>query len=182
MYKNCKTDASAKRQRQLELALQNKMRNCRFDNISVSDLCDSQSIPRKAFYRYFSSKDSALLALIDHTIIEFYQEGYHYTTATEELEQFFMFWYHHRELLDALQHSQLGGLLVERAMAMAQREKMMPRRLLNLPVDIQNMAMTFSVCGLMSIVFQWHRQGCLLSAQEMTRIAVTMLTQPLLEV
>ena len=38
-----------------------------FEEISVSDLCERMGIPRKSFYRYFSSKDGALMALLDHT-------------------------------------------------------------------------------------------------------------------
>ena len=41
------------------------------EEISVSDLCDRLNIPRKSFYRYFSSKDGALFALLDHTLMEF---------------------------------------------------------------------------------------------------------------
>jgi len=44
-----------------------------YEDISVSDLCDHLQIPRKAFYRYFTSKDGALYALIDHTLASFFQ-------------------------------------------------------------------------------------------------------------
>ena len=71
MYKLCKTEQSAQRQRELERGLLNAMSTHQYEEISVSDLCDQMEIPRKSFYRYFSSKDGALHALIDHTLLEF---------------------------------------------------------------------------------------------------------------
>lgn len=41
------------------------MKYKQFEEISVSDLCDRLHIPRKSFYRYFSSKEGALHALLD---------------------------------------------------------------------------------------------------------------------
>ena len=70
MYKLCKTEQSAQRQRQLEEGLLTAMRTKRYEESSISDLCDQMGIPRKSFYRYFSGKDGALHALIDHTLME----------------------------------------------------------------------------------------------------------------
>ena len=75
MYKFCKTEQSVQRQRELEQGLLTMMEHQRFEEISVSDLCDRLNIPRKSFYRYFSSKDGALFALLDHTLMEFYDTG-----------------------------------------------------------------------------------------------------------
>lgn len=38
---------------------------------TIMELCSWLDIPRKAFYRYFSSKEGALYALIDHTLMDF---------------------------------------------------------------------------------------------------------------
>ena len=63
MYKLCRTEQSAQRQRQLEQGLLLAMKTKRYEEITISDLCDQMGIPRKSFYRYFSSKDGALHAL-----------------------------------------------------------------------------------------------------------------------
>ena len=62
MYKMCKTEQSAQRQHLLEQGLLKAMLTHHYDEISVSDLCQSIGIPRKSFYRYFSGKDGALHA------------------------------------------------------------------------------------------------------------------------
>lgn len=183
MYKLCKTEQSTARQRQLEQGLLKLLLRRRYEDISVSDLCSELGLPRKSFYRYFSSKDGALYALLDHTMMAYYEEGFSHPDGIDQLAdlgQFFVFWYAHRDLIEALDRSQLSGLLVERATALVQREKLMPSALLNMPVDVQSVSMAFAVCGLLSMVIQWHKQGYNISAGDMTRIAKEMLTRPLI--
>lgn len=184
MYKLCKTEQSAARQREMELALSEMMNQQRYEDITVSELCSHMGIPRKAFYRYFSSKDGALFALLDHTMLDFYAGGFRSPaagTAMGDLDLFFLFWYEHRELLDALKRSGLSGILVERATALAQRERLMPDRIRSWTVSQQELALSFALCGLMAMILQWHEKGYPVSPKEMTRIATAMLTKPLIE-
>ena len=51
MYKLCKTEQSAQRQRELEYGLLDAMLVKNYEDISISDLCDHLQIPRKSFYR-----------------------------------------------------------------------------------------------------------------------------------
>lgn len=184
MYKLCRTEQSAMRQRQLEQGLLQAMCKQRYEDISISDLCDEMGIPRKSFYRYFSNKDGALFALLDHTLMEFTQtpavsENARKSRAIGDLEQFFMFWYEQRKLLDALTRSRLSGLLVERATSHALHERMMPAYLLKMDEKSQRMALTFAVCGLLSIVMMWHQDGFAESPEHMAKQATKMLARPL---
>ena len=117
MYKLCKTEQSAARQRQLEEGLLLTMAAMRYEDITVSDLCERIGVPRKTFYRYFDSKDGALHALLDHTLMQY--EGFNAVylsgearTLQRELEQFFQFWVLHKDLLDALDKSDISGMLI----------------------------------------------------------------------
>lgn len=183
MYKDCKTEQSAARQRELEQGLLRMMKKHRYEDISVSDLCTEMGIPRKSFYRYFSSKDGALFALLDHTMMEFYEGGFRTPqggTQLGDLDQYFVFWYEHKALLDALERSQLSGILVERATNLAQRERLMPGYVRSWSPELQQIALSFSVCGLLSMVIQWHHQGFRTSPKEMSEIAKTILCRPLI--
>ena len=185
MYKQCKTEQSAQRQRQLELGLMQTMLTQRYEDISVSDLCDHLQIPRKSFYRYFSSKDGCLYALLDHSMMEFFESGVSTIglipgTPLGDLDRYFVFWKEHRQLLDALQRNSLGGILVERANRFALHEGHLPRQFKTLPPDIQGLAMAFSLCGLMSMILQWHRDGFRVTPDEMTKLAQEILTRPIL--
>lgn len=184
MYKYCKTDQSAQRQRELEQGLLAMMEHHRFEEISVSDLCDRLNIPRKSFYRYFSSKDGALFALLDHTLMEFYDtgsiEGLRGGTPVGDLERLFRFWKSHRNLIDAMQRSNLGGMLVERAVSLAKQEQLMPGYVKEWEDIMKDVAMSFAVCGLMSMVLQWHNEGYRIPTEQMAKAAVTMLSRPLI--
>lgn len=187
MYKLCKTEQSAARQRQLEQGLLQIMQTQQYEDISISDLCDRLGIPRKSFYRYFSSKDGALMALIDHTLMEFEQsmpisKKVRSGTAIGDLERYFVFWYERKDLLTALQRSRLSGMLVERSTNHALHERLMPAYLRSQPNQIQEMALTFAVCGLLSMVIQWHSNGYRESPSDMAKAATLMLTRPLIPV
>ena len=185
MYKLCKTEQSARRQRELEQGLLAAMSTRQYEEITVSDLCDQMNIPRKSFYRYFSGKDGALHALIDHTLLEF--EGFSSVSGTGEkrthqtdLEHFFRFWKERRALLDALARSGISGTLVLRSIDHAMSDVGMPMRFLPQQERLaREHATMFGVCGLMSMVLNWHNNGFLLSESQMASIAVELLTKPL---
>ena len=185
MYKMCKTEQSAARQRQLEEGLLYAMGSHHYDEISVSDLCDRLEIPRKSFYRYFSGKDGALHALIDHTLLEY--ESFQVNSRKQEkrsyqgeLERFFLFWKEQKMLLDALERSNLSGVLVLRSIEHAMSDDGTPNRFLQQDLKVsREYTARFAVCGLMSMVLQWHHEGYLVPTYQMAAIAVQMLTQPL---
>lgn len=184
MYKLCKSEQTAMRQRQLEKGLLQAMLTQRYEDISISDLCQQLNIPRKSFYRYFSSKDGALFALLDHTLLEFDMTPANVNTqkgsAIGDLQRYFVFWHRQKDLLDALMRSSLSGLLVERSTSMAVKERMMPEYMKEMAPDRQGIALSFAVCGLISMVLQWHHRGYPESPAEMAQIATSLLTQPLI--
>ena len=185
MYKMCKTAQSAQRQRELELGLLEAMKNDRYEDISISELCSGMGIPRKTFYRYFDSKDGALYGLIDHTLLDY--EGFNFVylksgkrTLQRELEQFFRFWLERRDLLDVLRGSGLSGILIERAISFALSDAVMPRRFL--PEDTEQMQKhitMFGVCGLLSMVLSWHEGGFWEAPEELSVVAARLLGKPL---
>jgi len=184
MYKLCKTEQSAARQRELEQSLIVLMNACRYEEITVSDFCAYAGIPRKAFYRYFSSKDGALYALLDHTMLEY--EAYEMLYAPgeqrsvlRELEGFFLFWKEHKPLLDALEHSGLSGILMERAISYAAKHPLLNQMLLDEDPKTRDHILRFCICGMMIMMVNWHHEGFRESTQEMAQIALRLVSQPL---
>lgn len=183
MYKLCKTEQSAQRQRQLEEGLLTAMLNQRYEDISISDLCDQMGVPRKSFYRYFTSKDGALHALLDHRLMEYEtQAGIKKAGKNEyflDLPWFFEFWKTQKPLLDALNRSGLSGVLVNRAIQNSVDAQIFEFRSQHGTKGQQVLATSFVVCGLMTMVIQWHDEGYQRSAQEMAEMTHKLLTQPL---
>lgn len=187
MYKLCKTEQSARRQRDLEEGLLAAMKLRRYEEITISDLCEQMQIPRKSFYRYFSSKDGALHALLDHTLLEFQQITGIFTDATgydhsqQSLERYFEFWLERRPLLDALEKSKLSGLLVQRAITQALSEHTMPVQSIPAELrDVRPQAISFAICGLMSMVLSWHHEGYGRTPREMAAIAAKVMATPMI--
>ena len=65
MYKQCNSEVTARRQRNLENCLLELMQTIAYEKIAVGDICAAANVPRGMFYRYFDSKKDALDALID---------------------------------------------------------------------------------------------------------------------
>lgn len=182
MYKQCVTEQAARRQREIEQALLQVMTTIRYEDITISDLCRSIDIPRKAFYRYFSGKDGALYALIDHTILDFSNTLPHENFATfETLQHYFEFWYGQKNLLNALDRNDLGGILVNRAITLVRNNSMLPGTVPSPPDQSLDYSITFFVTGLISMILQWHTGHFRESPHQMALIAADLLTRPAFE-
>lgn len=184
MYKLCKTEQTARRQRKFELELLNMMKQKHYDEISVSDLCDRLESPRKSFYRYFSGKDGALHALIDHVLLEL-EEVFMESAADEDvflqqLQSFFAFWLRNRDFLGALVQSNLSGLLIERSISHALRDFYVGcNQVSGNQARASEYLTHFAVCGLMSIVLRWHTEGYSESPAQMAKIARDIMKHPI---
>lgn len=184
MYKLCKTEQSAQRQRQMEQGLLEYMRGHRYEQITISDLCAYLQIPRKSFYRYFDSKDGALFALIDHTFMEY--EGFRQPypdgkprTMEGDLEGFFLFWQEHKPILDVLEKSGLSGVLLERAIDHVQTMSSIGRFLPGEAAQLKAYISHFAISGLMIMMVNWHHGGYRETPKEMSQIAARLLSKPL---
>ena len=184
MYKMCKTEQSAKRQREIEETLLSLMLTDRYENISVSSLCEEKKMPRKAFYRYFDNKDDCLKALIDHTLMEYWNftEKSHKSGKRDllsELESFFLFFIENKRLLDALTKSDMIGILIETSassmLITINAGKFLPDEGESMRVRI----LQFSICGLMFSMIDWYKRGFDTSTAEMAEAALRMLSKPL---
>ncbi len=185
MYRQCKSERAAKRQHELEQGLLSLMTVRRYDEISVTHICDQMSIPRKSFYRYFSGKDGALEALIDHSLM-----GYESFTASVrtgekrtiqgELETFFEFFRREKVLMDAMERNGLSAMLIQRCITNATLNNALPPRLLDREADQNRVSVTmFAISGLMALVLRWHHNGYVEPVAQMAETAVRLLTHPL---
>lgn len=183
MYKLCKTEQSARRQIEIEEGLLSMMLQRRYEEITVSELCEKMNLPRKSFYRYFGSKEDALYGLMDHRLMGYETQytgdsSFHRKGITLHLSWFFEFWLTQKDLLDALERSGISGILVQRAIHNSRRAEIFdiaPETYSKAEVE---MSTGFVVCGLMSIVLQWHHDGYQQSPREMAEAAYKMLSRP----
>ena len=187
MYKLCKTEQSARRQREIEQGLLSEMAVKRYEDISVSDLCTRLEIPRKAFYRYFSSKDGALYSLIDHVLLDYQNfelENRSQSTKTplEYMEGVCRYWIQCKPLLDALDRSAMTGVLIQRAIVLAKDLDSYPHFLRTAQKQLQEYGAMFATCGIMTMMIQWHQDGYAQELEQMAELMVRLLSQPLFNI
>ncbi|MBQ4050286.1 MAG: TetR/AcrR family transcriptional regulator [Oscillospiraceae bacterium] len=176
MYKRCIAEQSANRQQELEQGLLELMGRKRYEDITVSELCTEMNVPRKSFYRYFSGKEGALWALIDHTLqkqVPILTAG---RSAVESLADYFRFWQDQKQLLDALERSGLSGILVQRTLALSLTSEGIRKYFPDADdVSYEHMVL-FLVSGFMALVIQWHHTGFPQTAEQMERSAARLLS------
>lgn len=185
MYKLCKTEQSAKRQREIENCLFEIMKQKKYDEITITELCEKIKIPRKAFYRYFDSKDDALSAMIDHSMSEYVgftadRSGETKRSLTNEIEEYFKFWYGKRDLLSALDKSGLIGNLIERTVNYPIGDRILISKFLPDDDDkSRERIFKFAFSGLVYTMINWYRNGFNATTRDMAQSACRMLREPL---
>ena len=174
MYKYCATEESARRQRQLETCLQELMVSENYAHITISHICDRADISRKSFYRYFSSKEGCLYALLDHAIFDgasVYLPGPTGIQSTRvAYERFFSYWKEKAQLLEALDKNALSLLLAERMIAYTIREEQEFRYLFGALAHESAERSVFYICGIVGLILTWHKDGFSKSADQMADI------------
>ena len=185
MYKICKTEQSAERQRQIESLLYALMEQKRFEDITVTEICEQMSMPRKAFYRYFDTKEDALFALLDHTMSEYAgftvdKSREKHRSLTSEIEEYFKFWFNRRGLLDVLNRSGMLSTLVERTANFPVDDIIPWQKFLNKEdLTIKNYIFRFTFSGLVYTMINWYKSGFRESTRQIAKITCRMFREPL---
>ena len=185
MYKLCKTAQSTKRQREIENALLDLMSKTPYSDITVTELCEALQMPRKTFYRYFDSKDDALYALIEHTMSEYSDfsaslEKSNVRTLKREIERYYIFWFEHKNLLDALSRNNMLEKIVDISINFPVNDMVSLKRFLPDDTDwARERIFRFAVCGLVCQMIDWYRDGFFASTSDMAEISCRTLSKPL---
>ena len=179
MYKYCATEESARRQRQLEGCLLELMLQGEYSQITISHICDRAGISRKSFYRYFSSKEGCLCALMDHAIFDgasYYLPGLTNRKSTQIIyERFFSYWKDQHKLLAALNQNALSMMLVERMLVYVSGEEQGFRLMYQSKGNDTHEQSLFYIGGIMSILLDWHKSGYQKSVAQMSGILDTLI-------
>lgn len=185
MYKECRSPKSSARQAELEKYLLNKLLLCRYEDLSINDLCEELAINRKTFYRYFTGKQGALYALIDHTleqldnwILEHYSEEHDDPKAY--LEIFFQFWAENKLFLQAMNYSDLWTTLFDRAFLYVSESRWPSTR--DIPEEWNTNFSFLSeilLAGATRILNRWYLADFSQTPEQLAQIAASDLTKAL---
>ena len=186
MYKLCKTEVSNKRQREVEQIMLDLMTEKKYEDISVTEICERANMPRKSFYRYFDGKDGVMQSLLYHTLSDFsslqISRNDGSKKISEEFEDFFSYWKSKKPLLVAFDKSGCIGLLVDSSTAYAMNEFTdIQKYMVDSELGEKIIAYQFVICGLMTMMINWYRSGFVNSIPNMARTATKIITKPLFE-
>lgn len=182
MYKICKTDKSLARQRAFEYALMKELQKNSLKKISVDSLCRQTGISRNSFYRYFPTKEDALIALIDHTLMDSSEDSVANWNGgsnreLSDLENFFLFWQEKKDFLDALTANNCTMLLLERCSVLYDETNTSQGEL---SFAEEEARYTFLI-GMISAMLRWYRRGFPASAVEMAVISHNLFSDSFVE-
>ena len=162
MYKICKTEKSAERQKLFQTTLLAMMKKEHYDNITVTDLCREMEIPRKTFYRYYGTLEDVLHAILDDALAESFMN----LEVNHDLVGFFGYWKRKKELLQVLEKSGLSTLLVDRIYERLNEEEDVSMRF----GSVDYLRYSGYVAAIMTILLSWHHAGMHQSVEEVSEL------------
>lgn len=173
MYRICKTEESAARQRKLEQCLLDTMLQKPYAEISIGELAAQAGISRIAFYRYFNSKDGCLCAMLDHTMTDFPQfevpEEYSQCECGQHFVQLCAYWLHLKPLLNVLHENGLMRWLLDRNIDHVNREA--TDRIPHTPDSrFREDIVAFTAGGILIMLYHWYLRGFDRTVPEMARL------------
>lgn len=176
MYRKCVTEISVQHQKQFEAALLALMQKVPYEQITVTQLCQEAGIARRIFYHLFGSKQDALHALLDHTILGMES----FQPEMQDLLRFLLYWKENKALLDALRSNQMSGLLLERMIGSILREDYDVWRWLQAE-DLRNRQdiLVFNISGIMGLIFSWYYSDFQKSPEQMAALMENLMRNPL---
>lgn len=186
MYKQCNSEVTAKRQRHLEQCLLQLMQTTPYPQIAVGDICRLAGVPRGMFYRYFDSKQDALCALIDHTLVEGVTKAVLLRRPEEDeflgLKAVLDYWKTQQPLTEALTRNELEAVLLERSIIWCTQDThLLAPYLAWAGHSAAPEAIAFCINGVLSVILVWYRSGYAKSSEEMAAILHKLLTGPLVQ-
>jgi|GEM_PF-1449213 len=178
MYKQCKNKNAQRRQIEIALSLMHLMEKQQLQHITVKDICDNINVPRRAFYRYFETKNDCLTAMLDYIILSYESYPKKYNTLQErtlelDMETFFDFYYQNQIYLKIIFNNDLFSLLLQRYVYWTKNANQVYD--LDYLLGEENnrekhYSLLFCMSGLVFSLFNWYYDGCQPSPKEMAKI------------
>ena len=185
MYKLCKTEQSARRQRKIENTFYEMLQKKNYTDITITEVCINLKMPRKTFYRYFDSKDDVLFAMIEHTILDYM--GFHKNvnnnserTLKKEVYGFLNFWMEKKEFLDVFNRNGMLDKIIEVSVNLPISDIISLSKFL--PDDsewAQKKIFKFAVGGLTTAMLDWYKEGFKTNISDMVDLSCRILSRPL---
>lgn len=183
MYKQCKTNQSIERQRQIALKLMELMEHQPYAKISVSELCRACYISRNVFYKYFDSISAVFDFVGDEIVLDlekYVSEGATPKVFDEEGIRFFQYWYQQRNILGRIIENNLMEVLFSRIVRNANEHQIGISRIpAEMPKEYFPLVVDFALYGIASMLIKWHHENYKTSPEKMAEALSYLLMNPM---
>lgn len=160
MYKVCKTEKTAKRQKQFGETMMRMLETKEESQITVSDLCKEMQVPRRAFYRYFENMEELRAFLVDDAL----EEAFINLSGKSDIADFFRYWYENRKILTYLLKHGVDATVFARIFFFSMENKE------QIEITERKMWEAYHVSGLFGILFAWEYSGMKESPEKIAEI------------
>ncbi|MGM9537644.1 MAG: TetR/AcrR family transcriptional regulator [Candidatus Onthomonas sp.] len=183
MYKECHTEQSMQRQRYIALTFVELLRTRSFSQVQVSELCSRAEVPRKAFYRYFDSKEDIIRYLADGMVsvcaqVELEPNAPLGPEGREQCIRFFRLCLEWTNELRVLTSQECFGLF-SNAFVTNVLERELGYTRSNIDWKQKRLATIFSTAGYLNLLVYWTRHDFQETPEEMGGLLYRMFTEPL---
>ncbi|MGM9594004.1 MAG: TetR/AcrR family transcriptional regulator [Candidatus Onthomonas sp.] len=183
MYKHCHTEQSIQRQRHIALTFVELLQTRSFSQVQVSELCRRAQVPRKAFYRYFDSKEDIIRYLADGMVsvcaqVELEPGAALGPEGREQCIRFFRLCQSWTNELRVLTSQECFGLF-SNTFVISVVDRQLGYSRSNVDQKQKRLATIFSTAGYLNLLVYWTRHGFQESPEEMGGLLYQMFTEPL---
>jgi AcrR family transcriptional regulator len=178
MYKQCHTEKSAQRQRDIAGVMVELLQTDPLEEVTVAQLCRRGGIPRKTFYRYFDTKEDILAFLADGVYYRVKLAwGEHTTTDLTTCVAMFRFWEERPELLYALFGGRQVSVTHTRIVQLTVEEELRKKTITSAqePGAARHV---FWISGFVGLLRYWIKDGMTQPSEEMGRLFYHLMTDP----
>lgn len=161
MYKNCSTPQSLLRQKKMSQVLVEMLQMQSFHEITVSALCKRADVPRKAFYRYFDSKNDVISYLANEVVEETFMKAElsAYAGKTSQFQSILgmtQYWYEHQDLLRALADQECLGIFYQTYITSMQE---LVHNVVGVKEHERSYVLSFFASSFLFIFINWQQQN-----------------------
>lgn len=182
MYKNCQREQSIQRQNHIVRTFMSLLDRQNYHEITVAELCRAAGVPRKAFYRYFDTREDIIRFMVDAVVLAYFRmenrPEQKYYVNEKFCQEMFAFWYEHRDYLRIMVHSECLGLFTE-AFTQTVIDNQLGPDITHWSKQEQLPVTVFTVSGFISLLVYWVRTDFQDTPEEMGNLFYRMLTQPI---
>ncbi len=182
MYKNCQREQSIQRQNHIVRTFMGLLDRRSYHEITVTELCQAAGVPRKAFYRYFDTKEDIVQFAADTVILTYLRMENRPEPSDSLNERFcqdmFSFWYEHRDYLRIMVCSECLGLFTE-SFARIILDSQLGFDMRSWSEQEQQAVYVFTTSGFISLLIYWVHTDFRETPEEMGNLLYRMLTQPI---